>query len=326
MKLNDLQIKSIAFGYEQLNTKDGFYSFNRFTESEILLYEKYKTKDLLLKTYSSAGVRFSFITDSENFSITYKFSSASSRLFAFFDVYENDVLIDHFGKEQLDDEIETKTIKFSKGKKHIEIYFPWSAVSEFKDVVLDDNCTIIPKKREKTILCYGDSITHGYDAIYPSLSYSSQIAKKLNADIVNKAIGGEVYFPELASAKNDTPYDYITIAYGTNDWNKCSLEVFENSCKEFIKAVANGNKNSKIFVITPIWRADNDRLPVIGVPFFDMHDLISSLAKGYHNVKVINGVNLAPHFEDFYSDKYLHPNDLGFNFYAKNLYDEIIKG
>jgi hypothetical protein len=40
---------------------------------------------------------------------------------------------------------------------------------------------------------------------------------------------------------------------------------------------------------------------------------------------VINGVNLTPHLEEFFSDKYLHPNDLGFSVYTENLYNEILK-
>lgn len=34
---------------------------------------------------------------------------------------------------------------------------------------------------------------------------------------------------------------------------------------------------------------------------------------------------MTPHCTDFYSDGYLHPNDLGFTQYAENLCNEIRK-
>ena len=71
---------------------------------------------------------------------------------------------------------------------------------------------------KKRILCFGDSISQGYDALYPSNQYTPQLAKLLDAEEYNKAIGGEIFRPELALARDDFEPEYITVAYGTNDW------------------------------------------------------------------------------------------------------------
>jgi hypothetical protein len=38
-----------------------------------------------------------------------------------------------------------------------------------------------------------------------------------------------------------------------------------------------------------------------------------------HRLVLIEGETLTPSIPDFYSDKYLHPNGLGFGIYAENL-------
>ena len=47
------------------------------------------------------------------------------------------------------------------------------------------------------MLCYGDSISQGYDAVFPSLSYTNQLARHFDAYSVNQCIGGERFVPEL---------------------------------------------------------------------------------------------------------------------------------
>ena len=37
---------------------------------------------------------------------------------------------------------------------------------------------------------------------------------------------------------------------------------------------------------------------------------LAKIASAVENVTVVDGTRLTPHFPDFYSDQYLHPNDL----------------
>ena len=53
---------------------------------------------------------------------------------------------------------------------------------------------------------------------------TARLADALGAEEVNKAIGGECFFPELAATKEDFQPEYITVAYGTNDWSRKSAE------------------------------------------------------------------------------------------------------
>ena len=113
-----------------------------------------------------------------------------------------------------------------------------------------------PVKAGKTLLAFGDSITQGMDAMRPSNRYVTKLANYLGAEEVNKGISGECYFPPLAEAKDDLNPDYITVAYGTNDWSKKGRDIFQVNSKAFYKALRKNYPNTPIYAITPIWRAD----------------------------------------------------------------------
>ena len=85
------------------------------------------------------------------------------------------------------------------------------------------------------MLVYGDSITNGYDAKYTSNAYISQVADAFDLEIINKAIGGEGFFPTLSKAKSNLSPDYILVSYGTNDWAFSTQDDFALRCNEFFK-------------------------------------------------------------------------------------------
>lgn len=62
---------------------------------------------------------------------------------------------------------------------------------------------------------------------------TARLADALGAEEVNKAIGGECFFPELAATKEDFQPEYITVAYGTNDWSRKLAEEFQTNCRAF---------------------------------------------------------------------------------------------
>ena len=88
------------------------------------------------------------------------------------------------------------------GQHRVTVYFPWSAQTVVSEVHLSDGASIIPVEKNLKMLCFGDSITHGYDALYPSDKYITKIARMLDAQEYNKAIGGEIFFPKLPTMVN----------------------------------------------------------------------------------------------------------------------------
>jgi lysophospholipase L1-like esterase len=326
MKLTFEQVQEIARGAVRISEDNGSFHFYRFTEAQTEAYLKTSPKDFYKKSFATAGIRLAFRTDSKRFAFDFKTSYASSREYAYFDVYVNGAFSKHFGCDGNAMMDGSANITLPEGEKTVEIYLPWSRDAVLSNIEIDDGATLSGVTRAKTMISFGDSITHGYDAINPSLSYASQLARLLDAEQVNKGIGGDIFFPMLLDEKDPFDPDYITVAYGTNDWSKCPRETFEANCRAFYTRLSALYPNAKIFAITPIWRGDwNRKVCGFGSPVTGIHPVISEICKDLPNVTVINPYNFVPQRKEFFADAYLHPNDLGFCLYAQGLYSEIVK-
>lgn len=172
------------------------------------------------------------------------------------------------------------------------------------------------------MLVFGDSITHGYDALYPSNRYISRIANMLDAEEYNKAIGGEIYFPELAEENEPFEPDYILVSYGSNDWNRSTKEDLAQNCKEILCNLSNHYPKAKIFVITPIWRKDMNESRPFG-DFRSVGEIVEKQVVEFKNASVIHGFEFVPQNVDLFADLRLHPNDKGFEYYFQNLSKHI---
>lgn len=333
MVLDFKKIKEITLGAVRVENKDDGIHFYRFTTAQEELYKK-RSEDYYKKSFSTSGVQFSFKTDSETIGLKGAVNSGSSRQYFCFDIFVDGERIDsikNFNESDLPNnyagvklelgEFEQK-IALGSGEKQVCVYFPWSVNAVIEEVSLDDGAFIEPVKPKFKMLCFGDSITHGYDALYSSSKYITRLAKFLNAEEYNKAIGGEIFFPELAKSKEDFVPDCITVAYGTNDWNRITKEEFTNNCKAFFENLSENYPNVKIFAITPIWRKDYKEERVFG-EFETVEQIIGSIIKEIPNAVAISGFDFIEHNEKFYADLRLHPNDEGFAQYFNSLVSKI---
>ena len=323
MKLNVEQIKSLTYGAVEIPEEDGWIRFHRFTPAQREVYDRLHPQ-FEEKVRASSNIRLTMETDSQHLRFDYKLQTGSSRPYGYFDVYEDGVLKHHFG-----DLVPSVTegrgeLVLGPGMKRVEMHFPFSCVTAIANVELDDGAQVKPVRKSRSMIAFGDSITQGYTAIYPSLSYISRLTDMLDADCVNKGIGGERFFPELAECPDERDPELITVAYGTNDWNNSPREVVADKCRRFYEALSRNYPKAKIFAITPLWRKDGQKETPFGAPQPAVSELIADICKDIPNVTVIHGSGFVPWLEPFYEDERLHPNDMGFDFYARNLYNAMI--
>ena len=333
MKLNLSQIKDITLGAVRIEEIDNRIHFYRFTKAQEELY-KNRNANFYRKTFATSGVKLCFRTNSKNVFLNVDISSGSSRKYACIEVlvngkrvgalknFDDAQMVGNFIKKELPFGNFSGSVSLKAGEKEVCIYLPWSAETVLNEFAVDDGSFIEPVRPSKKMLVFGDSITQGYDALYPSNKYITKIAEMLDAEEHNKAIGGEIYFPDLAKAKEDFDPDYIVVSYGSNDWNKCTKETLANNCKEFLRNLNNNYPNAKIFVITPIWRKDMyESRP--GGDFLSVHETVENGAAEFGNISVIRGFDFVPHDETLFADLSLHPHDKGFEHYFNNLSKRI---
>lgn len=335
MKLNLDQIKEITTGAVRIEETESGIRFYRYTKAQDELY-KVRNPEFWLRSHCTTGIKFCFDTDSENLFLNIEAIHKTSRTFFYVDVLKDGELIGCIDNVCDADTsgnyiaLQCPAGEFSKhfdlgvGEKRICIRLPWAMITTLKELSIDDVAYVKGVKQKKTLLALGDSITQGYDALHPSDRYVARLADAIGADEYNKAIGGDVFFPDLAALREDFDPDIVTVAYGTNDWSHLGEDEFKNNCRGFYKNLADNYPNAKIFAITPIWRADC-REPRDFGSFDKVSANIREATEDLKNVTVIEGIDFVPHDSSFFSDKYLHPNSKGFDHYFNNLCAEIKK-
>lgn len=334
MKLTVEQIRDITCGAVSVEETEGGVCFHRFTQRQRDMYQV-KSADFYNKCFATAGIKLSFRTDSAKLRLHALVKKMCTRTYCSFDVFVNDKLLgsmdNYTGLEIPKDysvmpfalgEME-KSFDLGAGEKLVTIHLPWNLQVFLHAMELDDGASLQAVKPKKKLLAYGDSITQGFDAMRPSRRYISRLAEALGAEEINKAIGGECFCPELVALGEDMAPDYISVAYGTNDWSKTTPEVLKENSKAFFRELCNRYPNAKVIALTPIWRSNEQELAKTREPFHTVEETIRNAAADLEQVTVVRGYDLVPHSVDFFGDYGLHPRDEGFDHYFENIMKAI---
>ena len=336
MKLNFSQIRSITTGAVRLTEESGRIQFHRFTPEQEQHYQQYENGAFFDKVLATAGICLRFRTDSSRLYLKMRMSAGSSRTYYAVDVTVDGQLLgslDNFSQVQLQENYPAQKFPLGEisgqfqlgtGEKSVCVYFPWSAKAELLEMELEDGAAVIPVKPAQKLLCFGDSITQGYDALHPMNRYPAILAQALGAEEYNKGIGGEIFSPALAACPDGFLPDYITVAYGTNDWSVSDEETLADNSRRFYKTLSETYPDGKIFAITPIWRKDLQEYRPFGL-FKRVAEVIEEAVAQLPNVTAISGFDFVPQDEALFADLRLHPNDAGFAHYAQNLCQKMEK-
>lgn len=308
MKLRFDDIKGITHGAVTIKREKGGLAFYKCTDRQLECL-RHRNPDVVQNATNSTGCRMDFITDSEFFSVT---TAGGTKL----DLYLNGVFTRAFDLPANGGEI---NVSLPKGENRVELIFAsHDGVTVIKEASLSDGAHLAPHKYDMKLLFNGDSITQGWESGRDSLSYAWRVAHFFNADIINQGVGGSCYWPEFAERLSFEP-DVVVVAYGTNDFSHySSLEEIALAARGYLENMLKYYENSKIFVISPIWRADE----ITNVkPFGSFQECCAVIKNAISELPVtlIDGYSLTPHIESFYSDGYLHPNADGFGIYAESL-------
>ncbi len=330
MKLTYHQLAAAVSGAVRTwEGEDGFHAC-RFTEEQTEAY-LVRRADFHRKVLSSSGIVLRFRTDSPVLNLSVSIRRGSSRNYFALDIvadgryigslknYKNPPFGTNYTSMEAPMGDVSEAFALGTGEKTLEVYLPWSVECVITGLELADGASFTPVKRPGKLLAFGDSITQGYDALEPRNKYITRFADFLGLEEINKAIGGEIFWPELASMSDDFSPDLITVAYGTNDWSNRPYEDFQKASREFYVNLSKTYPDVPILALTPVWRkgvADGNR-------YYDsIHQaeaLIRQAVEGLPNVIVLCGWEYIPQDETLYGDWELHPNDEGFRHYFESL-------
>lgn len=321
MKIDLQALSEAVVGKKECEIKDGELVIHRFTKRQEDYYAR-TNRDFYVRALCNASVRIDFTTDAREMSFSYRAMKMSSRKWYYFDVYENDVLVMHVGNDDAEEDSGEIRLALGEGEKRIRIYLPSVFAIYVSEFMLEGGRVFLPTVNGgMRAVIYGDSITHGYDAKYPSLSYANILIDELGLNAINQAIGGEKFNPEIIDAELCPEAELVTVAYGTNDWGAYTAAVAAELADKFFKGLKTAHPCAKILYISPIWRADHARDDKRGGEFTAFIAMLERVAAN-NGAAVVHGLDLLPHDGGMLSDG-LHPNDLGFTQYAAGLIREM---
>ena len=321
MDLNLRQLQAITMGALDIREEADGFRFSRMTPSQAIAFEQ-ANEEFALKARTLSGIRLDFYTDSPVLALRWHSAViTSARTFCYFDVLIDGVLTLHSGTPDCAGEPEGSfCIALPEGMHRIQIFFPTLTDVLIGALTLADGATVMPHRAAKRILFHGDSITQGYDALCPSGCYANLLAQHYDAEILNQAVGAACFNPEVV--QNVGAFDFVVVAYGTNDWRHKTMADFTADAAAFLARINLIYGALPVFVILPIWRTDTDDGEPCAGDFMECRAAIGRLAAS-QGFTVVDDYDLLPHDTRLFSDGYLHPNDIGFQLYAQRLCEVI---
>lgn len=320
----------------------GTLHFSRFTDRQLTGYAEASRRleyDFMPKTRPASGVTLDFVTDADTLALTFRWEPVMTPYLRL------DLLVDGVLWDSYDTDVLNRSamgFRLPEGRHRVSICLPWSAEFCLKSLVLGDGASLetvgdglrpaglneAPEYgKSLRILTLGDSITQGYYAKHPSMSYASVMAREMNAEALNQAIGGFVFDRTvLDPALKDWKPDVITVAYGTNDYGfRSTPERFRAETEGFMAELTTIFPDTRILGILPIYRNDANltaRRFIRDYSLEDAHEIIREVYAKYPNVTVLEDLYY-PHTADCFAPDWLHPNDLGFQFMARAVVDKL---
>ncbi|PAV30769.1 hypothetical protein CIL05_03335 [Virgibacillus profundi] len=325
MEINDLLNRNYFKGcLDEVKTERGIMPV-RFTEQQFTEFEKVDFYHPRIRCL--AGVTLECNTSSEFIKFIFIVNGRIRDWFNF-DIYLNG----SFFKSMKYDPIIGEEHEFflempaEAGKlKNVKVYFPQNLEMVINQFEVSDQAICNPVESSlRSLLCYGDSITQGMDALHPSLTYPAILARSLGMNLLNQGVGRHLFDAKVLDDALPYKPDVITVAYGTNDWGRCgNIEQLRKNCDEFYKNLSSYFPEAQIFALTPLWRKNWKEMKATG-SFQDVAEVIKDVCSNFQGITVIDGLDLIPHQLHYFNDG-VHPNDEGFSKMAENLSERILK-
>lgn len=305
MRLTFQQIKSLTKGAVSIDETSIGIQFQRYTQSQLAAFEK-EARCFYKRGMHTCGIRIDFYTDSPVLTVSVgaegKYEVLVDGLTAFWQVLT---------------EADTLHLPLEAGKHRVTIVLPSHTPGIIRSIELGDDASVEPVEYPSKIIFYGDSITQGTGSEKDTQSYAWLVTRYFDAETMILGVGGANFFPDTVE-DNGFDADVVIIALGTNDFlGELPLEAVQSACAEYLDRLCMIYAGKKMFYITPLWRADDQDVTLVGT-FADLRKMVAAEA-AKRNMIIIDGYDMIPHRSEYFDDGFLHPNDIGYALYAQNL-------
>ena len=276
-----------------------------------------------IRAECAASVALRFVTDSPWVDLVFE-CCGGARSFLGVDVEVDGHVLYTFRAEKFEGTFRQRILDFglhAQRRREITIFLCAVTSVLLKDVgVAEGSFVDVAPRRPKRLLCLGDSVTQGMSATSPLSIFPTQLGRLLNAEVLNQGIGGHVFDVASLDLTPGFAPDWITVAYGVNDWAQgFESAVVQAHAASYVARLRELFPGALICVISPLWCHMATEPKGGGLDLTAFGKMIREAVISTPGVHVVDGFSLVPHHAFYFVDG-LHPNELGFMHYAVNLY------
>ena len=201
----------------------------------------------------------------------------------------------------------------------MELVLPNTCGMRIQNLTAED-AALAPSRPHK-LLCIGDSILQGIHSYHPTSSLANLLALELNAQLLNQSVGGAGFRPELLEHLSFDP-DWIFVAMGINDVRASVDDPVLPRLREWFEKQRKLYPRQKIAAVTPIWNTRFTGEPGYAQKAEAIRVWIRESCEKW-DIQVLDGNAMVPHSRNFFNEDGLHPNDLGFQCYARGVLRQL---
>lgn len=316
------QAENFLTGGLKLVRRDGGWFPERFTARQFAHHAAVSDRRRI-RAECAAGVALRFVTDSPWIDLAFE-HCGGARSFLGIDIEVDGHVLYTFRQEKFEGIFRQRVLDFGTGgqcRREITIHLSAVSIILLKAVEVAEGSWVgVAPRRPKRLLCLGDSITQGMSATSPLSIYPTQLARLLDAEVLNQGLGGHVFDADSLDLTPGFEPDWITVAYGVNDWVQgLGADEIQVRASAYVARVRDIFSRAAICVISPLWCHIAAESKGDGLDLAAFSKIIRETVVSTPGVHVVDGFSLVPHHPFYFVDG-LHPNELGFMHCAVNLY------
>jgi len=223
--------------------------------------------------------------------------------------------------------LKTTVILHPSGLKKIMMYTPLYTKVTHAYVHLEDVYSIKPYEPgyHKRIFWYGTSITQGACASRPGMSYTNQLSRELNVEVINMGFSGNG-LGELGVARVTHELSQLDAVIIDYEANAGAVFKLKETLVPWIQCIREKHKNVPIMVISRIpftrelWQPEDHQKRM---DHKDYQQRIVTECQDLHPLYFIDGEELIYLDEHEVTVDGIHLNDLGMTLFAKRLLPKL---
>lgn len=299
-----------------LEVRNGYPA--RLTDTQQAFYHAI-SREFADRADCTAGASIRFVTAQKDFTLSYEVISYC-RSTNVVDVLENGV---HTASVRLPDMQSNETVwihRETEGQAVVELVLPNTCGMRIKALGAED--AVPAPERPHKLLCLGDSILQGIHSYHPTSSLANLLALELDAQLLNQSVGGAQFRPELLEPLDFDP-DWIFVAMGANDVRSPESDAAAPRIREWFAKLRQICPDKPVAaVVAPIWNTRFPNEPGYREKAEKIRACIRQECDKW-NILPIEGDPLVPHVRSCFNEDGLHPNDLGFQCYARGVLRQL---